>query len=389
MSEEPTVALVFSPEAWVEALHHHLSDHGGARVRQVVVEPSVALDEEYDTLVVSHAWPALTSPFVQRLRGSGRSVLGVHPADEPAAKEHLVRVGVDATVAADATPSEFVAVIAELGRAPLAPLAPSVARTVAGVAPVERALPGLTVVSGARGAGVTEVALAFAAALARRGPTVLVDAHEHAPSLAVRLCLSLGHDLASAIDACVYEGRPVEEVVAAVPGAARLAVLPGVAVPPADEVEPRDLVDLVVALSAEYRQVVVEVEVGPGGRVARALLGRAERVVGVGAPDPAGVARLFAWRAAVADLAPGVPVWLAVNRAPRDRFRRAQLGAELGGDERLAFVPTDDRVAAAAWNGETVREGAFTTAMRELVDTAVPVPVSRRGRTAPARRWRW
>ena len=35
---EPSVALVFSPEVWVEELHRHLSHHGGARVRQIVQE---------------------------------------------------------------------------------------------------------------------------------------------------------------------------------------------------------------------------------------------------------------------------------------------------------------------------------------------------------------
>ena len=54
---EPTIALVFSPEAWVEELHRYLEDHGGARVRQIVLEPSVALEEEYDTMVVSHRGP--------------------------------------------------------------------------------------------------------------------------------------------------------------------------------------------------------------------------------------------------------------------------------------------------------------------------------------------
>ncbi len=65
---EPTVALVFSPEPWVEELHRHLAHHGGARVRQIVVEPSVALDEEYDALVVSDRWPALT--WAVRRRGA-------------------------------------------------------------------------------------------------------------------------------------------------------------------------------------------------------------------------------------------------------------------------------------------------------------------------------
>ena len=42
---EPTIALVFSPELWVERLHRHLTDHGGARVRQIVLEPTLALEQ--------------------------------------------------------------------------------------------------------------------------------------------------------------------------------------------------------------------------------------------------------------------------------------------------------------------------------------------------------
>jgi len=47
---EPEVALAFTPDPWVEDVHRHLTDHGGARVRSIVVEPSVALDESYDVL---------------------------------------------------------------------------------------------------------------------------------------------------------------------------------------------------------------------------------------------------------------------------------------------------------------------------------------------------
>ena len=47
-TNEPAIALVFSPEAWVERLHRHLADHGGARVRQIVLDPTLALDEAYD-----------------------------------------------------------------------------------------------------------------------------------------------------------------------------------------------------------------------------------------------------------------------------------------------------------------------------------------------------
>ncbi len=35
---EPEVALAFTADLWVEGLHRHLTDHGGARVRTLLVE---------------------------------------------------------------------------------------------------------------------------------------------------------------------------------------------------------------------------------------------------------------------------------------------------------------------------------------------------------------
>ena len=90
---EPEVALVFSPEAWVEGLHRHLTDHGGARVRQVIVDPSLAFDEEYGTLVVSHRWPGLTRTFIDAVHRRGRSLLGVFDPEEPAGREFLGSLG--------------------------------------------------------------------------------------------------------------------------------------------------------------------------------------------------------------------------------------------------------------------------------------------------------
>ena len=95
-TSEPEVALVFTADPWVEELHRHLSDHGGARVRSLVVEASVALEESYDVLVVSHRSPLLTRAFVGDLHARGRRVLGVHDLSEPASRAHLLSVGVDA-----------------------------------------------------------------------------------------------------------------------------------------------------------------------------------------------------------------------------------------------------------------------------------------------------
>ncbi len=105
---------VFTPDAWVEELHRHLTDHGGARVRQIVVEPEIALEEEYDVLVVSHRWPALTHAFVADLHGRGRAVLGVCDREEPSARAHLVAVGVDEVIESDLGPRAFVAAMQTL-----------------------------------------------------------------------------------------------------------------------------------------------------------------------------------------------------------------------------------------------------------------------------------
>ncbi len=158
---EPTVALVFSPEPWVEDLHRHLVHHGGARVRQIVVEPSVALEEEYDALVVSDRWPALTNRFVGQVHQQGRRVLGVFDPDEPAGKDHLLALGVDATIPGDAPMAEFVGALADLGPLAAVEHIRRVAATRADddqpVRPADRRQ--LVVVSGPRGSGVTETAV--------------------------------------------------------------------------------------------------------------------------------------------------------------------------------------------------------------------------------------
>ena len=75
--------------AWVEELHRHCTDHGGARVRQVLIDPALALEEQYDVLVVSHRWPALTHGLVDDLHARGRMVLGVYDRDEPVGRDLL------------------------------------------------------------------------------------------------------------------------------------------------------------------------------------------------------------------------------------------------------------------------------------------------------------
>jgi hypothetical protein len=257
---EPTVALVFSPEQWVEDLHRHLVHHGGARVRQIVVEPSVALEEEYDALVVSDRWPALTARFVDAVHHAGRRVLGVFNPDEPAGKDHLLTLGVDTTIAGDAPMVEFVAALHELG-----PLVAAIDRAPCrGEGRTDLSTRGgsLLVVSGPRGSGTTEVAVGLAAALGARGSSVvLVDAHESAPAVAGRLGLGLEPNLRSAVDALHYGLGDLDGSTVRAPLASAFGVVAGFPSPiAAAQVTASEVVGVVLALRERHQAVVVDVE---------------------------------------------------------------------------------------------------------------------------------
>jgi Mrp family chromosome partitioning ATPase len=250
------VALVFSPETWVEELHRHLSHHGGACVRQIVVEPSVALDEEYDVLVVSDRWPALTFGLVGAVHARGRRVLGVFDPEEPAGKDHLLDLGVDATVAADADVAEFVVALHGLDASTAG--RPDGATTGRRDASEQSDEPAgrLVAVSGPRGSGITEVALGVAAALsAARRSVLLLDAHESAPALAGRLGLCLEPNLRTAVDACAHGLGSLEECVApvAIAGGGRLGAVAGhPSAIAASQVTTQDVLDVIAAARSDH-----------------------------------------------------------------------------------------------------------------------------------------
>ncbi len=364
---EPTIALVFSPEAWVEQLHRHLTDHGGARVRQVVLEPELALEDEYDTLVVSHRWPGLTRPLVDAVHRRARGVLGVFDPDEPAGRDYLLALGVDATVASDLPIADFVDVIRALAPTP----SPSSLEGshVAGTRPR-----GATVVAGLAGVGTSEIALGLAAALATRGEsTAFVDADERGSSLAARLGLPIEPNLRTAVDAVGYGAGDLASSVVTV-GSPAFAVLPGLpSTAAAAQIRARDVVDVANALAASHQQVVVEISHTPDADIARAVLADAASLVVVAGASPVGVTKLVAWLAAL----PGgvAPAHVVLNRAPTERYQRAELTTEVCRTctpASLSFVPHDRRVERAAWAGEVVARGPFTTSVAALAQIAVP-----------------
>lgn len=370
---EPEVALAFTADVWVEELHRHLTDHGGARVRTLLVEPEGALDEAYDVLVAGHRWPALTRALVTDVHAHGRAVVGVHDREEPASREHLIGLGVDVLIESDAAPDAFVrAIVSVAGRREDQALAhPLIAPARAGR---------LVVVGGSPGVGRTEVAIELALAIGRRTSVVLVDADDVAPAVAARLQLPIEPNLRAAVDAVEHGRGELQACVIGEPTSG-LRVVTGL--PNASgwaQVRPGEIVRVIDRLADDTDFVVVDgagslEDVSSGsarGRfaTARAIVGDADVVVAACEPSPHGVARLLGWAVEAHALAPGAPLVVVVNRAPAARFRRGEVYEELSTSLPLCdivFVPPDRRVVDAAWNGTAVARGPFTRAMDEMM----------------------
>lgn len=382
---EPEVALAFTADVWVEELHRHLTDHGGARVRTLLVEPDGALEESYDVLVAGHRWPALTRALVAEVHAHGRAVVGVHDREETASREHLISLGVDALVEADAGPDAFVRAITSVaGRRD--------ERSQAGPIVTTSRLGRLVTIGGPPGVGRTEVAIELALALGRRTNVVLVDADDVAPAIAPRLHLPIEPNLRTAIDA-VEHGRGELERCVVAEATSQLRVVTGL--PNASswsQVRPGEVVRVVDRLADEADLVVVDGagtldEVGTGtsrGRyaTARAIVAESDVVVAVCDASPVGIARLLGWLVEALVLAPTASVLVVVNRAPRSRFRRGELYEEITTSlpaVSVAFVPSDRRVADAAWSGEAVGRGAYTRAVATVAQQILRLP-----RTSPA-----
>ena len=125
---------------------------------------------------------------------------------------------------------------------------------------------------------------------------------------------------------------------------------------------------------------MVDAGSGPGSfhppAASQAVLDRAAAVVAVVAPTPVGVARFLDWVSALTLHRDGVSVLVLVNRAPRSRYRRAELAGEIlrsFSPARIAFAPEDRSVPAAAWDGTTVGRGPFRRACDRLADAVAPV----------------
>jgi len=374
---EPEIALVFSAEPWVETLHRHCSDHGGARVRQLLVDPVLALDEQYSTLVTGHRWSALTPALVADLHAHGRSVLGVWDRTEPESRALLAAVGVDGLVASDASPQEIVDAIATLPQ-------PDDSAPAAVDGPGTRRRGRHVVIGGPAGAGSTEIAIGLSRLLGQRGVRpVLVDADDVAPGLAPRLALALEPNLLTAVDAVEFHAGGLSAAVANLDSFDVVAGVP--TAPGRNRLRTPEVLRVVRTLGLEYEIVVIDIaapapadpSVGERSKqsLASAVIADADVLVGVAAPTPLGIARFVAWLADVLPYATDAQLHVVVNRASPSAFRRGEMQAtifETVRPESLTFLPADRRVEDAAWSGSVVPRGGFMRALDDLATRLIP-----------------
>ena len=113
-NHEPVVVMAHSPRGWARSLKQHVIDHGGGRIMASIMSAEDALVDGYDVFVADDTTSFLGSRLVTDLQGLGRAVVGVYdPAEaEGSGRQRLLDLRVDEVIEADASPTEFLRVLA-------------------------------------------------------------------------------------------------------------------------------------------------------------------------------------------------------------------------------------------------------------------------------------
>lgn len=382
---EPTVMLTHSIRSWNRELHFFLMDHGGALLRGFAAGAEDVLRDQYDVLVVDDVTSYLSHRLVATLRSRGSAVLGVFAPEDPGdtGKQRLEELGVDDTIASDASPEEFLEAILRIA-------GPGAAPTGAGGGNEGRPQKSrrgliLTVIAASGGSGATEVALGVAVEASKRDiHTVLVDADEQSPSVGQRIGLPLQPNIRNAIDAVQHNQGELADAVHSVPELG-IEVLPGLPNPRNwSELRAEELIAVVHELAGLHDLVVInggsriEDLAALGGPqrfgVSRAVTQTADVVALVTVGSPVGAGRALDWAADAGALLEGTARHLVINRFEGGGFTWSELHRELSGSldlNSITAVPHDPKVWKAAWQGTQVGHGPFTRAMSRLVDRAV------------------
>lgn len=392
---EPAVALGSSQRPWVAELMSYAQDHAGVRVVGTVLSGREAIDHVYDVLLIDDTTSYLTKRLVDRVQLMRRIVIGVYESGRgDVGRMKLLELGVDDVIDAESPPKEFLARIRSItdqrlidrdfaeivtGEEDVAEIdRDGPARDIDRESSADRPSRSVVVVSGSN--GVTEVSVALANQMARRGlPVVIADLDTMEPALAQRLDAPLSPNVLTAIESLRFNGAIGEALTRHEAGFDLLAGLPSPREWEACGVE--DTVDLVGVLADSHSNVIVRVnrhleDLAPFGvtagrfGIARRLVADADHLVVVGDPSPTGVTSVLAWIGDARGLS-GAPVHVVLNHCGRSMYQKGEIVEEIGRTFRsasVAFLPEDQRVRKAGWQGGVIPPGRFTKALESVVD---------------------
>ncbi len=412
MANDITIGIVASAREWRSVLQAHVRDHvAGVRV-QILREPRMALELQLDVVVIDDVSSFLTRDKVIRLRERGTRVVGIYDPDENEGLgiSFLENLGVDLSLPSNISPEEMINAVSQLQ--PRENYSHTFDHVVAdfstgAVARAQETNATMVAVSGPAGTGSTEIAIALADVLvSRRQATLLLDCDEVGPSVARRLGFHLHPNVLSAIDAVSNVTRPLTEMVGRptdrTASAVNFDVIPGIA-SSEDWAQMRsmDLEDLFIAARKSWKYIVCNT--GPFAEdlsgygierfgATRATLEKADVIIGVMLPTPTGYMRFLDWIASIRTLGADRAVYVVVNRAPKSAYIRGEIESQLSRDvdsrfiAGLFFVPEDERVTKAEWEGQRVHKGPFLTGVAEVASYALPMSYKKgkKGKAIPA-----
>lgn len=393
-----TIGIIASSREWRTLLQAHVRDHVADVRVQILREPRIALELDLDIVVIDDVSSFLTRDKVIRLREKGTRVVGIYDPEgqEGLGEKFLENLGVDLSLPSTISPEEMISAFSQLQPRQVSHEVDQAVfnyaqNTFAPQAP--QTVSSLVAVSGPAGVGSTEVAIALADIVAqRKARTLLIDCDEVGPSVARRLGYHLHPNILSAIDSVANMtshltenvGRPSDRVANNI----NFEVIPGISNPEDwSQLRGSDLSDLFVSARKTWRYIIANT--GPFAEdlsgygierfgATRTALEYADIIVGVMSPTPTGYMRFLDWLASLRGISGDREVFIVVNQAPKSSYIRGEIENQLAKDidprfvSGLFFIPFDERVHKAEWEGQRVSKGSFLNGVSQLASFILP-----------------
>lgn len=393
-----SIGIVASSREWRTILQAHVRDHvAGIRV-QILREPRLALELDLDVVIIDDTSSFLTKDKVVRLREKGTRVVGIYDTEEQEGlgQAFLEKLGIDLALPSTISPEEMINSITQLQpRANYSQSFDQIVDNYSGQASQYGNVNNSIVISvgGPPGVGSTEIAIAIADALTvRKESTLLIDCDEVGPSVARRLGYHLHPNILTAVDAVSNATNPLPQVVGRPSDRAANAiyfdVIPGIAnLEDWSQLRSSEINDLFNAIKKSWRYCVADT--GPlledlsGYGMERFASSRttcenSQIIVGVMSPTPTGYLRFLDWMASIRTLANENAIAIVINNAPKSAYVRGEIESQIVRDidskyiASINFVPIDENVAKANWEGQRVTKSPFSSAVAQLVNEIVP-----------------